>query len=479
MNLPEAFTSYTQTLLGSDRFATLADALTLPPPVSIRINPLKWQGRDIDAGWQPQRVAWCDEGYHLCQRPEFTFDPLWHSGTYYVQEAASMFVHHILRHFIHQPVLMLDLCAAPGGKSTAARSALPAGSMLICNDPVRTRAQILAENMLRYGHPDVMVTCNMPADLADSTLTFDVILADVPCSGEGMFRKDEVAVQEWSPQHVEQCRNLQREIVTQAWQRLKPGGLLIYSTCTINRQENEDNAEWICSTLGGTALDVPTQPEWGILGSMSDHWDGPSYRFMPGFTKSEGLFMTVIRKDDDQIPPTGKKNSKGKKDKERGKKKGHSHCEALRYLLSPDDFVAEECGDSTYAVARTWHDTWQQAATRLHILTGGVPLLVQRGRDTMPHPALPLSTAVREDNMPHVALDYAEAIRYLRREAPQLSPDTPKGWVTVTYDGEPLGLAKHLGQRTNNLYPQEWRIRTNHTPEHPCGLTCQRSDKEG
>ncbi len=470
MNLPAAFTSYTSALLGEERFTTLMKALTLPPPVSIRLNPLKWGSRSIAPRWQSRQVAWCNEGYHLSGRPEFTFDPLWHSGTYYVQEAASMFIHHVIRHYVHQPVLMLDLCAAPGGKSTAARSALPSGSMLICNDPVRPRAQVLAENMLRYGHPEVIVTNNMPADYANCPLAFDVILADVPCSGEGMFRKDEVAVEEWSPQHVEQCRTLQREIVRQAWQCLKPGGLLIYSTCTINRRENEENAEWICHTLGGEALSVPTQPEWGILGSMSESWTGPAYRFIPGFTESEGLFMTVIRKDEDTTFVRSKERMRGKKDKAHNTKRDSVCSEALQYLHTPDDYEIEDCGDWISGVPRAWHDTWRQASQHLRIITGGVPLLVRRGHDSMPHPALPLSAAMRHETMPHVSLDYTQAIRYLRREPPLLPNDTPRGWVTVCYDHQPLGLGKHIGQRTNNLYPQEWRIRTNYTPEQPCGV---------
>ena len=207
-----------------------------------------------------------------------------------------MFVSHILRQFVKEPVTMLDLCAAPGGKSTAARMVLPEGSLLVSNEPIATRAQILLENITKWGWKDCIVTNNYPRDYRKAKTCFDVILCDVPCSGEGMFRKDPCAISEWSLQNVEKCWRLQREIVADAWECLVPGGLLIYSTCTYNIKENEENVRWILEEYDAEMLEVPTDPSWGITGSLLEGFSAPVYRFIPGFTKSEGLFICALRK---------------------------------------------------------------------------------------------------------------------------------------------------------------------------------------
>lgn len=293
--LPAEFVTSTHSMMGNGLYYSFVRALADEPPVSIRINSSKTTAvpTAADGGG---RVPWCDDGYYLPVRPDFTFDPLLHAGHYYVQEASSMFVHRVISQYVTSPVLMLDLCAAPGGKSTAALGALPAGSMLMTNEPVRQRAQILKENIQKWGCPDVIVTNNYPRDYAHSGLTFDVILCDVPCSGEGMFRKDSGAIGEWSPQNVDSCSRLQREIVADAWRCLRPGGLMIYSTCTFNTAENEENVRWACTELGATVLPVDTSDAWGISGSLLPGFTEPVYRFIPGSTRGEGLFCAVMRK---------------------------------------------------------------------------------------------------------------------------------------------------------------------------------------
>ena len=211
MKFPEAFTSYTRRLMGDELFACLEQGLAAQPPVSLRLNPFKTAGMEPAAAHEP--IGWCDEGFYLSDRPSFTFDPFFHAGLYYVQEASSMFVAHVVRQLAPSPVHMLDLCAAPGGKTTCAMGALPSGSVLFCNEPVKLRARILCENVLKFGHPDIYVTNNHARDYQKTRLKFDLILADVPCSGEGMFRKDEGAIEEWSPANVAKCAQLQREIV--------------------------------------------------------------------------------------------------------------------------------------------------------------------------------------------------------------------------------------------------------------------------
>ena len=262
MELPASFIDYTRALLGDEEYDKLAVALQQEPPVSIRLNQLKINHSLSD------KVPWSSEGFYLEERLTFTFDPLFHAGCYYVQEASSMFVEQVLRQYITGPVKMLDLCAAPGGKSTHARSVLPEGSLLVANEVIRNRSQILAENLTKWGHPDVVVTNNDPADFSALLSFFDVILTDVPCSGEGMFRKDPVAVEEWSPENVEICWQRQRRIIADIWDALKPGGILIYSTCTFNTKEDEENARWIQQEYGGEPLTVQVQENWNITGDL-------------------------------------------------------------------------------------------------------------------------------------------------------------------------------------------------------------------
>ena len=296
MQLPEDFVQETRQLMGEERFNRFMEAFNEDAPVSIRLNPSKVSHA------VGEKVPWCKEGFYLSGRPQFTFDPLFHAGCYYVQEAASMFVTHVFRTFLspltshHSPLNTLDLCAAPGGKSTAVRTVLPEGSTLVSNEPIPTRAQILLENITKWGWPDCIVTNNYPRDFRKAKARFDIILCDVPCSGEGMFRKDPATISEWSLQNVEKCWRLQREIVADAWECLNPGGILIYSTCTYNIKENEENVRWILDTYEAEALDIPVDPSWNITGSLLPGFDAPVYHFIPGITRSEGLFMCVLRK---------------------------------------------------------------------------------------------------------------------------------------------------------------------------------------
>ena len=258
MALPEAFLSETRRLLGDETADALFRALeTDAPSVSVRLNPLK-----PSRAWTKEttrQVPWCETGQQLPERPRFTFDPLLHAGCYYVQEAASMFVeqaYRTLSRFV-TPRRVLDLCAAPGGKSTLWRSLLPADCLLVANDPVLPRARILSENLLKWGSPATVCTSAFASSFQPLAGFFDVIAADVPCSGEGMFRKDEGAIQDWSPAAVEKCAARQWEIVRDVWPALREGGFMVYSTCTFNRTENEDQVERICRELGAEPVEIP------------------------------------------------------------------------------------------------------------------------------------------------------------------------------------------------------------------------------
>lgn len=393
--LPESFAGYTRQLMGEERFAAFAASLDEEAPVSIRVNRAKWQG-DVVGG---ERVPWSDDGYYLPERPNFTFDPLLHAGCYYVQEASSMFIERALRQYVTEPVEMLDMCAAPGGKSLAAISSLPEGSWVLSNEPIRQRASILAENVSKWGSKCMRVISNYPEQISKSKMKFDVILCDVPCSGEGMFRKDPQAVREWSVQNVEKCRQLQREIVAEAWKCLRPGGLLIYSTCTFNTREDEENVQWITEEYDAEILPVDTCAEWNITGSLLNGFSAPVYRFIPGITRGEGIFMAVIRKAGEW-----KAQKKLSLDK-------------LPPMLHQMDLVRLDAMDGSKAPA------------------------------------------------PTVDVDYDTAIAYLRREAVTLPQDATRGIVTLTYRGAAIGQAKNLGNRANNMYPKEWRIKSTHIPE--------------
>ncbi len=413
MNLPQEFINYTSALFGPERWQSFVKALDEKPITSIRFNPWKYRQEQIFP--EAKQVPWCRQAYWLNERPNFTLDPLLHAGVYYVQEAGSLFLDHVLRQYVNSPVLALDLCAAPGGKSTLMRAALPPGSMLISNEPDRRRANILLENMLKQGHTDVLVTHNYPQDFRQTKFNFDVILVDAPCSGEGLFRKEEGAVKEWSIANVNFCQKRQRKILQDIWPCLRPGGLLIYSTCTFNTKENEENVRFIQEKLGAEILPVFVKPEWQITGSLLNGWNFPVYRFIPGLTQSEGLFMTVLRKKGEYNRHTALPSS------------------ARRYA---------------------------QGNKLIHLLSDGNPQPEQKGKEQIPTTAQALSLNSPKNVYPHIELTLEQAQHYLHREALSFPAGAPQGFVIVTYMKHPLGFIKNLGERANNLYPKNWAIRS-------------------
>lgn len=447
MKLHEDFIEQLRELL-PDEWEALADAITTSEPsITVRVNDAR--GVEVPKGCR--RVPWCSEGFYLTDRPAFTFDPDWHAGRYYVQDASSMFIAHAIRSHIPEPVRYLDLCAAPGGKTTAAIQALLPQSLVVANEIVPPRARVLADNVIRWGDPRCVVTSNAPAQIGKLTHFFDVIAADVPCSGEGMMRKDDEAVAQWSPALVEQCAQRQREILTDVWQALRPGGLLIYSTCTYNRQENELMADFIVNELGATSLEVPVEPEWNIHPAIGSACH--CYRFMPHRVDGEGLFMAVFRKDGDAPRQDIRvKDKNAKKADEIGK----------NWLSRPDDYVVEQQGDLSIAVPQDIRREVTALRTSLNVLHAGVELATVMGRKTVPHHALAMSTARAADAFPVCEVDYPTALRYLRGES--ITVDGPRGYVLVAHQGAILGFANNLGNRANNLYPKPQRILSTHLP---------------
>ena len=362
-----------------------------------------------------------------------------------------MFIAHVIKHFVHEPVRYLDLCAAPGGKTTAAIQALPSRSLVVANEIVPPRARVLADNVIRWGQPHCVVTSNAPAQIGKLTHFFDVIAADVPCSGEGMMRKDDEAVVQWSPILVEQCAQRQREILTDAWQGLRPGGLLIYSTCTYNRDENEEIADFIVNELGAASLEVPIEPAWNIHSAIGSEYH--CYRFMPHRVDGEGLFMAVFRKTgDDPRQDIRMKEKNAKKSDEIGKK----------WLTHPDDYVIDQQGDLFIAVPQDVCREVSALRASLNVLHAGVELATVMGRKIVPHHALAMSLARAGEAFPVCEVDYPTALRYLRGES--ITVDGPRGYVLVAHQGAVLGFANNLGNRANNLYPKSQRILSTHLP---------------
>ena len=333
MTLPQGFESYFRRVWTEASVDTLIRGLDEDVPVSIRLNPARMPSDAWPEGGE-SHVPWCPEGIYLAERPQFTADPLLHAGAYYVQEASSMFVAHVLRHLApsHPPRggesvpacspeymsapprggwegAALDLCAAPGGKSTILRSLLPPDSLLVSNEPLRQRAQVLAENLSKWGAGNVIVTQAYARDIARAARTcktfpgFDLILADVPCSGEGMMRKEEEARRQWSPAFVAECAALQRSIVADIWPALRPGGYLIYSTCTFNPEEDEENVEWIARELGAEVVDIPVEPAWGILGDLRKGYTHSPLSPLPSPPRGGAHILGQTRGNG--LPPSG------------------------------------------------------------------------------------------------------------------------------------------------------------------------------
>jgi 16S rRNA C967 or C1407 C5-methylase (RsmB/RsmF family)/NOL1/NOP2/fmu family ribosome biogenesis protein len=434
MELPAAFISRTQALLGRE-WPAFEKALKEESPVSIRLNPFKSSVDVLNSFEEVENVPWASNAYYLPYRPFFTFDPLFHAGCYYVQEASSMFLEQIIRKQISKPVKVLDLCAAPGGKSTQLASILPKGSLLTTNEIIHSRARILTENLIKWGTSNILITNNDPSTIGRCSAFFDVIVADVPCSGEGMFRKDAGAFNEWSIHAVRLCAERQKRIIADVWPALKPGGLLIYSTCTYNRDENEDIISWICRELNSERLEE-------------------AHRFMPHRTKGEGFFIAAVQKTEEN----GSNEKRGRSEKNRTKIQ--IPAEIKNGLTGWDDFQVFSENNLLWILPSIHSEDYLFLKNHLKIISAGTLLGERKGKDFIPAHALAMSNSLDSSAFPKWELDKETALKYLRKEALQTSPgNLSKGYVLVTYLNHSLGFIKNIGVRANNLYPQEWRIR--------------------
>jgi 16S rRNA C967 or C1407 C5-methylase (RsmB/RsmF family)/NOL1/NOP2/fmu family ribosome biogenesis protein len=444
VKIPEAFVKRVEADLKNGS-GDLLKALDREAPVSIRANPLK--------GYKPEgmeRVPWSDHGYYLPERPVFTLDPLFHAGTYYVQEASSMFLEQIMKGSTgpNQLLKVLDLCAAPGGKSTHLASLLPPGSLLVSNEIIRSRAKILAENMTKWGYPNFVVTNNAPADFQRLKGFFDVLVVDAPCSGEGMFRKDPNARTEWSENNVAHCALRQRHIVADAWDSLKEGGLIVYSTCTFNKHENEKNLEWMTDEMHA----LPLSPEISGFDGVEPAKGIPGFRFYPHKIKGEGFFISVLQK-------TTGSDFKSLKNK---KTTLHRTEKSIQRNLSPwvnnaSSFCFISFWNKVLAFPFALEKELHELTGQLNIVQAGTEVCEIKGKDLVPSHSLAMSVILNTKAFKAEELDLNKALLFLKKE--DIKPSGTDRYLLATYRQTPLGFLKKAGNRYNNLYPKEWRIR--------------------
>ena len=444
--LPVEFLDMMQQQLGQQA-PLLFRALEDEPVVSIRLND-KIDELSFDA--DADEVPWHYDGYYLSERPMFTLDPLFHAGCYYVQEASSMLIQLALEQYVPEQSIVLDLCAAPGGKATLISQYLGQDGLLVANEVVRQRVFVLSENIQKWGNGNTVVTHNTPALFADALPnTFDCILVDAPCSGEGMFRKDEQAIADWSMRTVRTCVERQRSILQDVWDALKPGGIIIYSTCTFNRHEDEENAMWIAEELGADILPLRLDPAWGITESLA------GYHCYPHLVRGEGFYLCVLRKHRADFTPMKIKAPR----KPVGTPIATETLETVRsWLHHPDDWALRQADRFITAYPMQYKELIDYMATKFLCISTGFGLAEERGKFFAPQHSLSMSKALRQEAFPALELNLENALAFLRTEALPMT-NMPLGLLMVTYHGVPLGFVKNVGARCNNLYPNEWRIR--------------------
>ena len=439
-NIPPLFTEHIAEV-DSGLANELTHALATTEPVtSVRHNIRKGVAPSEGA----DRVPWCEMGEYLAERPQFTFMPELHQGRFYVQDASSMFIGYAIRQLTgDEPVSYLDACAAPGGKTTAAIDALPWGSHVVANEFVGSRAAVLRENLAKWGCPYATVTQGDTRQFREHPERFDIIAADVPCSGEGMMRKDPEAVAQWSLGLVGQCAARQREILDNLWGALKPGGYMIYSTCTFNVEENESMIEYLRDSYGAESVEIATPEEWGIAGASIGEM--PACRFMPQNLRGEGLFMAVVRKPASDAESGGRGKAKKAKAGKAPKIPDVSH-----WLKGEYDATLESDGENIWATPGGFS---AGDALRPRTLIG-----VIKGKSVVPTQELAMSEMLNAEAFGQWEVDKATALQYLRHEAVTLDDAAPRGVILLVYGRRPLGFVKNLGNRANNLYPSAWRI---------------------
>ncbi|HEY6902201.1 MAG TPA: RNA methyltransferase, partial [Puia sp.] len=457
--LPKELISSLEGLPGFDAAAFEAVHESGRQVTSVRVNVGKGAaGADVLGFERAVRVPWSSWGYYLPERPSFTMDPRFHAGAYYVQEASSMFLEQALRQTVDvsKSLRVLDLCAAPGGKSTLIQSVLSADSMLVSNEVIRNRVHILQENMVKWGAPNTFITSNDPQDFQRLENYFDVIVVDAPCSGSGLFRREPEAIGEWSLDNVRLCEQRQRRILADCWPALREGGILIYSTCSYSKQEDEDILDWLMTDMQAEGLRLDVPQEWRIIETRGVK-GGYGYRCYPHLVDGEGFFLACLRKvDGGAFVPPRKKGGVERVSRQEGERVGR--------MVKPGGGMAGPGGGWAFFRHQEQINVLPESLLgELPLLQGacylkraGVPMGKLSAKELIPEHDLAVSTLINTD-IPVLELTREQALQYLRKE--EIAPgDAALGWTLAAYEGWRLGWVKVLPRRSNNYYPKEWRI---------------------
>lgn len=417
---------------------------------SIRLNKQKGNTHRFE---DMEAIPWCDQGYYLSQRPIFTLDPLYHAGCYYIQEASSMFIAYILKQIglENSSTRALDLCAAPGGKSTLLVDYLGADSLLVANEVIKSRANILVDNMTHWGAANVVITNNDPSAFRRLPGYFDLLLVDAPCSGSGMFRKHPETVDEWSLANVKLCSERQKRILAQALDALATDGYLIYSTCSYSREENEDIVDWILTEYAFESIPISGAGQWGIEETRSKENEGLGYRFYPHKTKGEGFFVAVLQKKQDQ-PTFARK-------KKKVEKSPAIPPEIFDWVEKNATYSSFLHDDYVRIFPKKYEEDLRWLKQVLYIKQAGTNIGKWTGKALVPTHDLACSIHIRKD-LPGQEVEIEVARQFLRKEAlcrSEFAAAEP-GWCLLRYQGVNLGWVKVLPNRINNYYPKETRI---------------------
>ncbi|MEN9964983.1 MAG: hypothetical protein RL582_2078 [Bacteroidota bacterium] len=429
-----------------------------PLPVSIRVNPAKKiETQTHFDSLNPTGIPWAENGYYLEERPSFTLDPLFHAGCYYVQEAGSMFLEQAIKKIKEQSDILrvLDLCAAPGGKSTHLQSILSSASIIVSNEVIKPRQNILMENWVKWGAKNALVTGNDARDFQRLPDYFDLIVVDAPCSGSGMFRKDTDSISHWSPAHVEHCAQRQERILQDVFPALKPGGYLVYSTCSYSELENEVVLDYLLSQFSMESIQIPLHKDWGITETQSKQHGGFGYRCYPHKSRGEGFFLTLLRKkggyDQGVHYPHFKSNGK----------MGTSSPKTIQnqweeWIQIKEGETLMDWKGQLLIMNQTIEKHISEIQQNLYIRSAGVYLGSAGNKGFIPEHGLAMSGNLPA-SFPRFELEREDALQLLRHQT--VGADIKeKGWMLMTHKSHALSLVKSLPNRINNYYPREWRI---------------------
>ena len=458
MLFPPDFISSLQNLPGLNVDAFL-EAHEKPAPVSIRINPAK----PIDpvsyfSNLNVTKIPWTTHGWYLSERPSFTLDPLFHAGAYYVQEAGSMFLEQAINTILQHKEIntILDLCAAPGGKSTHLHELLPKDSLIVSNELIKTRQNILMENWVKWGAKNVVVTGNDPKDFQRLPDYFDAMVIDAPCSGSGMFRKDPDAIGHWSLMNVNHCAQRQERILEDVLPALKPGGYLIYSTCSYAPEENEEMLDKMIERYNLETVRIALDSSWGIVETQSTTFGGYGYRCYPSQCKGEGFFLTVLKKslDSHSSKPQKiehKKTTKGKADLPIEVKNAW-----LEWMDLEEGLVIMKWKEQLLVMNKALSIQLSFLQQQLYIRSAGIDVGEVGLKDFIPHHGIAMS-GLLADSFPRFELNTEQTLQLLRHQNIELETDA-RGWMLMCYQQHSISLVKLLPNRINNYYPRDWRI---------------------